>query len=171
MCPRLTILLAITFTVLLVGCSQKHNPHQEELDRRLRKICEMREISDQQLKEAIELLDQGADPSQKASVGCLLEDLMTSWRLYHDKNHERLFVALLEHGADPNGNIDDGEVDPLLFWELSPALERELIKHGARVTIRSHHGDTAYDRVIKRGDREEIALFQKALKEQQLRKK
>jgi hypothetical protein len=151
----------------LVACSRKQDAQQMELDRRLREICETRTISDQQLREAIELLDQGADPNQKESAGCLLEDLMTSWRLYNDKNHERLFIALLEHGADPNGNIDDGEMDPLLFWGLNLDLERALIKHGARVTIRSHGGHTAYDCVLKKGDPEEITLFQKALKEQQ----
>lgn len=124
------------------------NSKQKDLDNRLASICELRIISNSQLEESKLLLEQGADPNQKNKLDSLLVNLMTSWQLYNDQNHEKLFLELLNHGADPNGVIP-GETDPLILWGFVMDLNKALIEHGACLDARTRDGQKAYDILLK----------------------
>lgn len=138
---------------------------------RLRDICNKNIITDAELSEAIKLLNRGADPNQVYMLNDpLLVRLMNGYRIYNDKNHEKLFIALLDHGADPNKKNIWGEINPLLSYGFNIELERELIKHGAKVNDRMLDGSSVFQAIINRGNKEEIDLFQESLNKEKLKR-
>lgn len=107
------------------------------INRELKNICLVHKISDIELQRADTLLNLGADPNQTFMFSSpLLIKLMGSFQMYKDKNHDKLAILLLKHGADPNG-VDDDESVPLLAWGFSPEVEEELLQYGADPTAKS----------------------------------
>jgi hypothetical protein len=121
-------------------------------------------ITDANLLEAEDLLNRGADPNQ-TYISCLplLVELMGGQSDYNDINHNKLFITLLKHGANPNSKNCWDESTPLLAWGFNSEVELALIKYGARADDQSE-GKSVLQSVIERGNNEEIELIQETLK-------
>lgn len=145
------------------------------LNHELRVICNKPRISDAELKRAKRLLDLGADPNQQFLFNNRLPleelifsrlplsfDLMASWQLYNDKNHDLLFIELLDHGADPNAQDAWQETKPLLSAGFNLEVEKALLKHGGRLGNNMQPALGTLQDVEKRGNKEEIELFRAA---------
>jgi hypothetical protein len=135
------------------------------INKKLRIICNLPVISDQKLIEANKLLKLGADPNQTyASCNPLLLELMTSFKLYNDKNHNRLFILLLQHGANPNARNYWGESAPLLAAGFDPEVEKALLKYGSnpRDTL---NGVSVLQILIDHNEIEDAKIVEQAIKE------
>jgi hypothetical protein len=171
---KLKIKFKISIIVIILFAMIFRISKQIIIDNKLRKICEERKISDEKLLEAEDLLNRGANPNQGfvkdyilrrffGDLGDgLLIRLMTSWKAYKDPNHEKLFILLLDHGADPNAVDEMDEIFPLLAWGFNIKLEKALINHGAKLDIHMMDGTnsiTVYDYILKHGRKDEIELL------------
>jgi hypothetical protein len=161
--------LVVVLALIAYGSFRLYLSHE------LRVICEKPRISDAELKRAKRLLDLGADPNQQFLFSnqipfeewlfaCrpLSFDLMESWRLYNDRNHDLLFIALLDHGADPNAQDAWQESKPLLSCGFNLEVEKALLKHGGRLGNNMQTALGTWLEVEKRGNKEEIELFRAA---------
>ena len=137
------------------------------LNHELRFICNKPLISDAELNRAKRLLDLGADPNQQFLHSLPLSmELMTSWRLNNDKNHDLLFIELLDHGADPNAQDYWQETKPLLSAGFNLEVEKALLKHGGRLGNNMQPAPGTLQDVEKRGNKEEIELYRVAFEKE-----
>lgn len=108
-----------------------------EINTTIRTICNNEIISRNDFKRAESLIEKGADPNQMSlGSSALLFDVANGYErpeinssklTYRDK----LFILLLDHGADPNISDWWQEVDPLLALGLNTNIEISLLNHGA----------------------------------------
>lgn len=165
----------ILTVVVMLAALVAYGSFRLYLNHELRAICEKPRISDAELSKAKRLLDLGADPNQQFwfsqefpfegllhSCWPLSFDLMASWQLYNDKNHDLLFIELLDHGADPNAQDYWQETKPLLSAGFNLEVEKALLKHGGRLGNNMQPALGTLQEVEKRGNKEEIELFRKA---------
>lgn len=165
----------ILAAVVLIAAFVAYGSFRFYLNHELRAICDKPRISDAELNRAKRLLDLGADPNQQFwfsnqfpleellhNCRPLSFDLMAGSNLYNDKNHDLLFIELLEHGADPNAQDEWQETEPLLAWGFNLEVEKALLKHGGRLGNNMQPALRTLQNVEKRGNKEEIELFRQA---------
>lgn len=153
----------ILAAVVMIAAFVAYGSFRLYLNYELRAICEKPRISDTELNRAKRLLDLGADPNQQFLHSLPLSiELMTSWQLYNDRNHDLLFIELLDHGADPNAQDTWQETKPLLSAGFNLEVEKALLKHGGRLGNNMQPALGTLQDVEKRGNKEEIELFRQA---------